>query len=584
MKLYTYILTLITLIFLGCSSPKQAESGGHSSGKPKKKNQPELSEKEKMKFDFMYFNANKERMLGNYQMAASLFNECIEMQPNEPSSYYEIAKIYDYASQNDLALENAKKAAELDSKNYWYLYFYAYSLQKSGDTENAIKQYKLLVQQNPKKIELYYDIAGMQLYIGKYEEAIKSYNKLEENIGITEEVSLQKQKVYIKLNDLGKAAEEIQKLIDQYPEELKYRGYLADLYLANDKKEEAFKIYQQILEKDPDDTFTHLALYDYYSDKGDQEKAYQEIKQVFESPTFDIDSKMQILLSYYSYTESNAELKKEAFNLNKILIKTHPKEAKAYTIYADFLYREKKIEGAKKNYLKAIELDSSKFAIWSQVIFIEAELQSYDEMIVHSKTALELFPNQPIFYFFYGISNIQKKNYQEAVDYLKLGKDFVVDNQPLLAQFYANLGDSYYQLKDHAESDKYYEKALEIEPDNIYVLNNYGYYLSLRGEKLDRAEELSAKANELEPNQSNYEDTYAWILYKQGKLVAAKEWLEKAMKNGGDKNAVILEHLGDVHAKLSNIEKALELWNKAKLAGEGSDLLDKKIEDKKLYE
>jgi len=293
---------------------------------------------------------------------------------------------------------------------------------------------------------------------------------------------------------------------------------------------------------------------------------------------------MQILLSYYSYTETSSELKKEAFDLNKILIKTHPSEAKAFTIYADFLYREKKVESALENYLKAIELDSSKFAIWSQVLLIEAELQDYDGMLTHSRPAIDLFPNQPLFYFFYGVANIQKKNYQEAVDYLLLGKDFVIENPALLAQFYANLGDGNHQLKEHKQSDKYYEKALEIEPKNVFVLNNYSYYLSLRDENLERAEELSARANEIEPNQSNYEDTYAWILYKQGKYVAAKEWLEKALNNGGDKNTVILEHLGDVHAKLNNMDKALELWNSAKQAGEGSEFLDKKIEEKKLYE
>jgi tetratricopeptide (TPR) repeat protein len=198
--------------------------------------------------------------------------------------------------------------------------------------------------------------------------------------------------------------------------------------------------------------------------------------------------------------------------------------------------------------------------------------------------ALELFPNQALFYFFYGVANIQKQKFQEAVDYLTIGKDFVVKNPPLLSQFYANLGDSYYRLKDHKNSDKYYEKALEIEPNNIYVLNNYSYYLSLRNENLERAEKLSAKANEIEPNQPNYEDTYAWILYKQGKYIAAKEWLEKALENGGKSNAVIVEHLGDVHAKLGNIDKALELWNQAKTLGETSEFIDKKIADKQLYE
>ena len=56
------------------------------------------------------------------------------------------------------------------------------------------------------------------------------------------------------------------------------------------------------------------------------------------------------------------------------------------------------------------------------------------------------------------------------------------------------------------------------------------------------------------------------------------------MKNGGDTRSVILEHYGDILFKLGEKEKAIEYWNKAKKKGGGSDLLDKKIVDKNLYE
>lgn len=580
MNLHSIIIVASCLIFFGCSSSKTADK----SPVVKSTKKVVLSEQDKMKYDFMFFNANKERMIGNYQLSAGLFLQCIELDPTQPTAYYELANIFDLTNQNKEAIIYAQKAVSLNGENYWYRFLYAHLLQKSNNIDEAVKQYQILSQKNPHNIDLLYNLAGTQLYSGKYEEALKTYNKLEAEVGISEEISLQKQKIYIKLNNIEKAAEELTKLSNQFPDETKYQGYLADMYLVNNMPDKAFEIYKQILEKDPNDPYSHLALYEYYKNKGEKEKASQEIKQVFENKEFNIDTKMQILLTYYAESESKTEIKQDAYDLSKLLIQAHPDDAKAYTIYADFLYRDKKMDGAKENYLKAIELDSSRFALWSQVMFIESEMQDFDGMLIHSKMALELFPNQPLFYFFYGASNIQKKNYQEAIDYLVIGKDFVVSNPPLLAQFYANLGDSYYRIKDHKNSDKYYEKALEIEPNNIYVLNNYSYYLSLRGENLDRAEALSLKANEIEPNQPNYEDTYAWILYKQGKYVAAKEWLEKAIENGGNSNAVILEHLGDVNAKLGNIDKALELWNKAKLAGETSELIDKKIADKKLYE
>ena len=197
---------------------------------------------------------------------------------------------------------------------------------------------------------------------------------------------------------------------------------------------------------------------------------------------------------------------------------------------------------------------------------------------------MELFPNQPIPYFFNGAANIQLKKYEEAVEAFTTGKEFVFGNDLLLAQFYANIGDAQNQLKNHAASDEAYEKALEIDPNSAYVLNNYSYYLSLRKTNLERAEALSKKCNQVEPNNSSYQDTYGWILYQMNKLEDAKLWIGKAIENGGKGNATLLEHYGDVMFKLGNTEEAMKYWLNAQKIGGASNLIDKKIADKKLYE
>ena len=568
------------MVLWSCSAKKAVtdtpkETPGASKG---------MSEREKTEFEYVFFNANKERILGNYELAANLYAQCIRLNPNEATPYYELANIYEMMGDYKMALEYSEKAVDLDKENYWYRILYAHSLQRNNRTEEAIKQYRMLSEKDPNNIDLYFDMAGMNLFIGKYEDALKDYNKIEEKIGVTEEVSIQKEKVYVKLGDVDKAADEIKNLIKAFHDEFRYYGLLADLYIANDRYDEAFEAYNKILEIDPEDPYVHLSFADYYRNTGDNEKSFEELRIAFKNKNLDIDTKVQILLSYYSITETYPELKEQAFELNKILTKVHPEEAKAYTIYGDFLYREKKLKEAKYNFSKAIKYDNSKFEVWSQLLFIQSELQDFDSILVVSKNALELFPNQPIFYFFYGVGKLQKKEYKEAVEYLDMGKDYVIDNKPLLAQFYANMGDAYNSLEDYVESDKAYDKALELEPSNVYVLNNYSYYLSLRGEKLEKAEEMSALSNKLEPNQANYQDTYAWVLYKRGKYEEALKWLEKALSNGATNNGVILEHLGDVYYKLNDVSKALEYWKQAKDAGDASDQIDKKIADQKLYE
>lgn len=580
-----YIITLFIAFLAACSPSKEGnKTAKNSTGISSKLLLKDLTEKEQIKFKFLFHNAVKAKLLGNYQEAANLFRQCIILAPKESASYYELGHIFEITKQKELALKYAKKAVELDAENYWYRIQYAHALQKKGDGGEAMKQYKKIIEQHGGTIDLYFDLASLQLYSGKYKESVETLNLIEKKVGVSEEISIQKEKIYIKMGDVENAAKEVEALITAFPEELKYQVLLADLYLANDLNEKALSVYQDILKQDPDNPYANLSMYDYYTKKGEKEMASSALKKAFASQELNIDTKMKILLSYFSTTKS--EEKKEALELNKILINTHPKDAKSYTIYADFLYQDKKLEGAKENYLKALELDNSKLPIWIQLVFIESELKDIESLLRDSKAAIELFPNQPLFYYFYGATNLQNKNFEEAVEYLTLGKDYVIGNPPLLTQFYSNLGDAHNSLKAYGKSDAAYENALKIDPKNIYVLNNYSYYLSLREEKLSRAEELSALCNELEPKQANYQDTYAWILYKQGKFIQAKDWLEKALENGGKTSSTILEHLGDTYANLNDMVKALEFWNQAKTINnnKGSEILNKKITDKKLYE
>jgi tetratricopeptide (TPR) repeat protein len=214
-------------------------------------------------------------------------------------------------------------------------------------------------------------------------------------------------------------------------------------------------------------------------------------------------------------------------------------------------------------------------------MIVESELGEYVSLESHSNESMDLFPNQSLPYFFNGISNMTLKNYTKAIQSLNDGLEFVIENNPLLTQFYSNLGEAYNYSKAYEKSDKAFEDALKVEPDNSSILNNYAYYLSLRKDKLEKAEKFSRRSNELSPNNRSYIDTYGWILYQLGKYKDAEIWLAKA-SNMGNKNAVIVEHYGDVLYKLDKKEEALSKWKEAQIAGQGTEFLEKKIAEKKL--
>ena len=124
--------------------------------------------------------------------------------------------------------------------------------------------------------------------------------------------------------------------------------------------------------------------------------------------------------------------------------------------------------------------------------------------------------------------------------------------------------------------------ALQIDENNVVVLNNFSYYLSLDNSDLERAEKMISKCIELEPGNATYLDTYAWVLFKRGRYFEAKYIIERAIDNGGTESNVIVEHYGDILYKNGNVSEALIQWKKSLDMGNQSEVLLKKIE-KNIY-
>ena len=147
---------------------------------------------------------------------------------------------------------------------------------------------------------------------------------------------------------------------------------------------------------------------------------------------------------------------------------------------------------------------------------------------------------------------------------------------------WSTMGDVYFLLGDKTKAYKAYEKALKINPDYVYVLNNYAYYLSVEGKKLKKAHQMSSKTIVLEPDNATYLDTFGWILFLQGKAAEAKQIFKRAMLYGGKDSAVILDHYAEVLYALKEYDMAFVYWNLARQKNNGSiPDLDEKINVRK---
>jgi tetratricopeptide (TPR) repeat protein len=551
--------------------------------KQKKAKQTEDQQKPAPNISFL-IDAKKYEITGDTEKAEETYRQFIDRYPQIATSYFELSRILASKKQFDDAIKNSKTAVSLDPENIWYQLYLAELEQLTGNLKEAINLYEKISKKDPENLDYYYQLAALYLNSERYLEAINIYDKIEDKLGVTEEISLQKERIFLGLKEYDRAEEELQALVTTYPDDPKYLSILAEFYMSNSKPAQALELYKKIAVIDPDNPYIHMSMADYYRKTGDKEKAFEELKLGFANPELGVDAKVNILLSFYSINELYTDLKDEAFTLAKILVETHPDDAKAHSVYADLLLQDKKITEARDEFIKVIKLDSSRYLIWEEIMQLDLQLEKYDHLRDFGKTVMELFPEQPVPYLLSGIANSQLKNYDEAIKEMNTGVKLVINNDLLLSQFYMYLGDTYHAIKNTEESDKAYEKSLAIDDSNAYVLNNYSYYLSLRGTNLDKAEKMARKAVTIEPDNPSFQDTYGWVLYKLGRFEEARTWVLKAVEGKEAPSGEVLEHYGDILFRLGDINQATEYWIKAKTKGPGSANLDKKIAEKKLYE
>lgn len=543
-----------------------------------------ISYSEQRKLDVSFTDGIIQKMQGNYPEAINKFKKCLDIYPNHAASLYEIAYISNGIGRSIDAIPYAQKAVALDESNEWYRLLLAKCFMETGRFHEASDAFSRLVKQNPYKTDYYFLWASSLLHGKRAKEAIEVYDRIEELIGISEEISLQKERIYLMLNQFDKAVGEAQKLIKSNPREVKFHRLLAELYLQNNKADKAMEVCELIFKIEPNDPETHLMLADYYEKTEQDDKAFTHLKIAFENPDLNIDDKVKIMIGYFNLPEKFKTEREESDILMNILLRVHPNDAKTHSLHGDFLFRDGKNAESREAFRKAIMLDRNRYPIWQQVMALDELLNDFDAMETNSRQAMELFPSEPYTYLFNASAHYHKKNYKQAIEVANNGKDYVAGDKKMLAHFYSIMGDCYNALKEYQKSDDAYEKALNLDPENANVMNNWAYYLSLRNEKLEKAEQLSRKSNQLVKDNPAYEDTYAWILYKQKNYEEAKRWQERALEHSKDPNGTLLEHYGDILYQLGQKEKAIEYWKKAKSAGKYSDFLDKKLADKVLYE
>ena len=535
--------------------------------------------------DALYVDAIKARMLNDTKQEEELLRQVIKEKPQEPAPYYDLAQLSRKQKKLDQAEQLIKKAIELDGENAWYQVAYGEILEGQNKVKEAAAVFSALAQKQKYNKDYLFNAARLSEKAGDYKGAIALLDQLIQRIGNEEVILMQKQQLHLRMNDLEGAVKVAKQLIDQNPREGRYYANLADLYESNNQGDKAIEIYQKALKDFPNDPSIQYGLAEYYRKKKDMAKYDEYIRKAILNREFDDETQTTILFSYLQELNADSVRKKESLGITEQLAAQHPENPQILTLFGEVLLENDSTARAVEQFKKALVIDPARFNVWQRLMFTYTDRKDADSLIKYSEKAMRYFPNQAMVHYLNGIGHFNKKSYPAAIKSINRAIDLQPeDNAALLSDMYSSLGDIYNTTKDHKQSDSSYEKSLRLNPKNPTVLNNYAYYLSERGIRLDDAEKMSKESLELRPGEATFLDTYGWILYKQGKYEGAKKYIEDALKANPEADGTLWEHLGDIYFKLGDANKAVENWKKAKEKGTENTQIDKKIQDRKIYE
>lgn len=520
----------------------------------------------------------------NYDVAIEYFEKALESFPKDHASMYELSALYNNKGLSDKGFEMIINAVELDTTNKWYKIRLADFHKSRNDYESFVEIYDELLENEPNNLEYLEVYIDALLHLERYEDVTEKLDVYEENIGINEYISFQKMDIYNYLGKKDKVVEEMEKLSAAFPYETRYLAMLAEIYIQNKQEKDAYNIYLKIKQVNPEDPYINISLMEYYQKNGEIDKAFNEFILSIKNKNLDYNTKAQIYEYWFNDKEGNEELiVKEAESAGKAFVEAHPDKELGYYVLGTVHFNNKQYNEAQKYYIDAIERDSTSFITWYQLIFTDTELNNPQILYEHTVKALRFYPEQPIFYLFKGAALMDMEKFEEAVSAMEKGR-FLSADKKLTTDFDIYIADIYHKLGEKEKMYKQYDKVLRNDPENVYVLNNYAYFLSIDNERLDEALKMSAKTIEKEPKNVTYIDTYAWILYKLGRYKEAKKWMEKVFAYDKNPQGINYEHYGDILYKLGDTKKAVQNWRKAKRLGDTSEFIEQKIKNEKLYE
>ncbi len=543
----------------------------------------ELTPEQQRKYDYFFLEATRLKEKKDYGAAFGLLQHCLAINPQASSALYEISQYYFFLKQVPQGQQALELAVQNEPGNFWYCQALASLYQQQNQPDKATALLEDMSVRFPGKQDPLFSLLDIYGSKNQYAKMISILDRMEDRIGKNEQFTMEKFRIYMQMNDEKNAFREIESLVAEYPMDVRYQVILGDVYLQKNRTKEAYDIYQKVLEAEPGNAQALLSMASYYEQTGQKELYQQQLDTLLLNKQVPSETKVEVMRQYIVQNEQAGRDSTRVIGLFDRMMQQDMDDANIPMLYAQYLL-SKGMEDASIPVLEQVlQIDPTNKAARMTLLGSAIDKKNNPEVIRLCEGGVDATPDALEFYYYLGWAYNQ---YDRTDDVITVCQEALKQVTPdskkeMVSNFYSILGDSYHTKKQLDDAFAAYDSALVYNPSNIFVLNNYAYYLSVLRRDLDKAEEMSYKTVKAEPKNSTYLDTYAWILFEKGNYAEARLYIDDAMKSDGGESDVIVEHCGDIYYMTGDVDGAVKYWKQALEMGSTSTTLKKKIEKKK---
>ena len=524
--------------------------------------------------DRLYYNlfkAKEYQLKGQNNEAINFLINNIELDSTatNPDIYattaYMIHQILYSAQQYSDAFHFIQLAHQHNPDNTIYLQSLAWMEYGFQQYNLAIKHFKELNKRLPYNSSNIYSLCQIYLQDKQYKKALKELEKYQFLEGHSVQILNQRADIYLKAGKPQNSEKEIINYIKQYPEDYFEASFLlANIYKIKGENEKRLAIYNQLNQKYPDNGSVLLSLAQYYKESDDNLYEKYTIDAV-KSTLFTATDAVKIIrpvLSGYVQNNDTANIQP----LLNTLVQIYPNETPIIELKTDVYKALKDTTNWRTTLYDLRKIKDKDETLDFELVTLAESLHNKQEIYNLTKEGYNKYQNDKWAYY-YIISLAQNQMTDTLVNESQRILP-TLTNSNIKSRIYQMLGDTYSSQNQDSLAMAMYDSCLVYDPNNSGALNNVAYNITKQpNPDLKKAEKMAAKALELDPESIYILDTYAWILFLRGDNFLSEFYFDKLLRVEKEQNTEpsieTLYHIGCLYLKTNRIEQAKEMWLKA---------------------